>query len=70
MASIAQKKRLERLLRWKQDGVKALSEPAGRNRRLACSRPSYALSGSRVKRVLFQKPGRACGTTHDNTRTH
>jgi hypothetical protein len=26
MASIAQKKRLERLLRWKQDGVKALSE--------------------------------------------
>ncbi len=26
MASIAQKERLERLLRWKQDGVKALSE--------------------------------------------
>ena len=26
MASIKQKKRLERLFRWKQDGVKALSE--------------------------------------------
>jgi hypothetical protein len=26
MASIAQKERLERLFRWKQDGVKALSE--------------------------------------------
>ena len=34
MATISQKERAERLFRWKQDSVKALSEYGLRNRRL------------------------------------
>ena len=60
MASIAQKERFERLFRWKQDGVKALSEQGSKEQATRLL----------TAKLRAEKPGRTCGTTHDNTRTH
>ena len=70
MASIKQKERLERLFRWKQDGVKALSEHGSKEQ--ATRLLTAKLRAERLAREarVVSKTGRACGTTRDNTRAH
>ena len=70
MATISQKERAERLFRWKQDSVKALSEYGTKEQAARVLTAKQRAERLGMKRVLLQKPGRACGTTHDNTRTH
>ncbi|MGB9409601.1 MAG: hypothetical protein WCB26_00015 [Pseudolabrys sp.] len=45
MATISQRERAERLFRWKQDSVKALSACGSKEQRLAYTRPSYGPNG-------------------------
>jgi hypothetical protein len=50
MASIAQKERLERLFRWKQDGVEALSEHGSKEQ--ATRLLTAKLRAERLARVI------------------
>ena len=70
MASITQKERAERLFRWKQDGVKALSEHGSKEQ--ATRLLTAKLRAERLAREarVVSKIGRTCGTTRDNTRAH
>ena len=65
MATISQKERAERLFRWKQDGVKALSEHGTKEQ--ATRLLTAKLRAERLAREahLVAKTGRL----HDNTRT-